>query len=285
MGYTNTFDDILPISSDNIKELSKSRKQQPLTKGILYEELDDGYGHPVLKKISDNSVVVGGAIMALEQLSGITNTWKPSTLNTIYNLNTTVSAGASDLDSRIILFGVGMGGSQLDFGNIIDPDIKARNIPDQIPFRYNSVLTGSDADKYWFKMAEADGVNYKWLLKEMEADPVIRTLWKDSVEEDVDGTEVTEEIYDSPRTDKLCSFIEYRLKFSAEDVHEYFKAIGELDMARYNCIGLYTGNKVTLPDGGVDYVNVRLFSYVTFNNKDVSNKTVSTYRYRIFGLV
>lgn len=287
MQYTDTFDDVMPLmTAVNPVQITEAKKSQiPLFKGILYEETTDGYGNPVLRKVNENTVVIGGAITALEHITGITTCWKPATLNEIYNLNVSKSATASDLSSRICLFGAGAGGAKLDFGNVIEPDAKQRNIPDPVPFRYNSVLTGTDANKYYFKIPEADGVNYRWMLKEMEGTPTIRTLWKDSIEEGVDGTEVTDEIYNSTRTEGLVSFAEYSIKLSADDIHEYYKSIGELDMARYNTFGLYTGEKVRLEDGTTDYVNVRLFSYVTFNNKDISSKTISIYRYRIFSMV
>ena len=284
--YTAMFNDVMPLMSQISEDEASVAKKHgiPLFKGVLYEEMDDGFGNPLLRKINDNTVVNGGGVLALEHITGITNCWKPATLNSIYNLNTPESMAASDLSSRICLFGVGSGGANLDFGSYLDPDPKQRNLASLIPMRFNSTIKGTDSDKYYFKIPEVDGINYKWYLKEMESEAVIRTLWKDSLEEGVDGTEVTDEIYNSNRTESLLSFAEYQIKLSADDVHEYYKNIGDLDMARYNELGLYTGQKVKLASGETDYVNVRLFSYVTFNNKDVSSKTVSLYRYRIYAM-
>lgn len=266
-----------------LKEKLDVDKQQPGFHGELWEETCDDFGNPILKKLNDNTVVVGGAITALEHITGITDCWKPATLNTIYNINTDIPT--DDMTSKVALFGVGAGGAALDFGNIYDPDPKHRDIPNPLPFRYNTDISGTEADKYYFKVPDDDGVTFRWMLKEFESPIVIQTMWKDSTEKDTDGTLVTGEIHDSERTELLQSFAECHLKVDTTDVHEYYTNIGELAMARYNCIGLYTGTKVELDDGTYDYVNVRLFSYVTFNNKDVSTKTLSLYRYRIFAMV
>lgn len=289
MSYDMTFNDTFPLVSAVSAKDTKVAKRHgiPLFKGVLYEELDDGYGNVLLKKLNDNTVVIGGAILALEHLTGVTSCWKPSTLNSIYNLNADKSATASDLNTRICLFGAGIGGATLNYGNLIDPDTKQRDLLEPVPLRYGSSLIGTGTEKYMFKIPEPDGSTFKWMLKEFEDAPVIRSMWKDAVEEgeDIDGTEINEEIYNSTRKETQQTFAEYHLKFDKDDVHEYFKSIGELQMARYNTIGLYTGTKVMLEDGSYDYVNVRLFSCVSFNNKEVSTKTKSTYRYRIFSLV
>lgn len=278
MHYEQTFNDHMMLSSAVVE-----KKQKPLFKGELWEETCDDFGNPILKKVNDNTVVIGGAVHALELITGITGCWKPATLNSIYNLNTDIPT--DDLNSRVVLFGIGVGGASLDFGNVNAPDAKHRDVPSPLPLRYTNMLEGNDASKYFFKVPDDDGVTFKWMLKEFEAEPTIKTMWKDSLEEGVDGTEVVSEVHDSSRTEALQSFAEYQLRVDVKDINEYFTNIGELNMARYNCIGLYTGQKVELTDGSYDYVNVRLFAYVTFNNKDVSTKTLSVYRYRIFSMV
>ena len=275
----NIFKDHMQLSS-RINE----NKQNPGLRGILYEEVKDDYGQTILKKINSNTVVIGGAILALEHLTGVTTCWKPSTLNSIYNINTDFSSAELDLESRICLFGVGIGGSDLKFGNIIDPQTKQRDILEPIPFRYGTSISGKNADKYHFKIAEQDGSTYKWMLKEFSDSPIIHSQWKDSIEDSVEGTEINGEIYDSTKSELLQSFAEYKIEIDYDDVYEYFKSIGELKMGRYNTFGLYTGNKITLPDGGYDYVNIRLYSCVTFNNRDASVRTHSTYRYMIYSL-
>ena len=261
---------------------SSAVNSKPLFKGVLYERYVDDFGNEVLNKVGENTVVVGGAIMALEHLCGFDATWKPATLNEIYNINPDVHGDAKK--SLIALFGAGTGGSGLSFGSIVEKDIKRRDVPDLIPLRVTDTLTGDDADKYYFKKDNGDGT-YSWYLKEFSVDPIIKTCWKDSADDEEDGTEVTSEIYNSERTEGLQTFAEFILDFNTKDVREYYESIGSLDSARYNSIGLYVGEKVELEDGSFDYINVRLFSYLNIDNKSVKIKTASQYVYRILSLV
>ena len=261
---------------------SSAVNSKPLFKGVLYERYVDDFGNEVLNKVGENTVVVGGAIMALEHLCGFDATWKPATLNEIYNINPDIPGDAKK--SLIALFGAGTGGSGLSFGSIVEKDIKRRDVPDLIPLRVTDTLTGDDADKYYFKKNNGDGT-YSWYLKEFSVDPIIKKCWKDSADDEEDGTEVTSEIYNSERTEGLQTFAEFILDFNTKDVREYYESIGSLDSARYNSIGLYVGEKVQLEDGSFDYINVRLFSYLNIDNKSVKIKTASQYVYRILSLV
>lgn len=257
-------------------------KSKPLFKGVLYERYKDDFGNDVLKKVAENTVVIGGAIEALEHLCNFDATWKPKTLNEIYNINADVPG--DNMKSYIALFGAGTGGSGLSFGSIVEKDVKRRDVPDLIPLRVTDALTGEDSDKYYFKKDNQDGT-YSWYLKEFSVDPVIKTCWKDAADDEEDGTEVTSEIYNSERTDGLQTFAEFILDFNTKDVREYYESIGSLDSARYNSIGLYIGEKKELSNGETDYVNVRLFSYINIDNKSVKIKTASQYVYRILSLV
>lgn len=253
-------------------------------RGVLYENLNDELGRPVLRKLSDNTVVLGGAISALEYLSGVQATFKPGTLNQILEINESAE-DKSGKNPRILLFGLGNGGATLNFGSINEKNIKLRNIPNMIPLRVCEGITGTDADKYYMKKANADGTTYKWYLKEFSDVGVIKSLWKDSADDSVDGTEIVAEVYDSEREEGIESFLELKIDLNIKDGREYYESIGELDIARYNTLGIYTGNKVLLSDGSTDYVNVRLFAYTNFNNRDLSLPTTASYTYRIFALV
>lgn len=273
--------DRLSLESQIDPRVGKTAQTGKFPYGVLYERNKDAFGNTILKKVGVNTVVVGGAIQSLEHLTNVDANWKPKTLNEIYNINKDVAS--NNMNSYIALFGVGTGGSGLSFGSIAEKNIKLRDVPNLIPLRTTSLISGDDADKYYFKKDNDDGT-YSWYLKEFDVAPVIKTCWKDSLEEDVDGTEVIDEIADSSRTEGLQSFAEFVLSFNTSDVREYYEYIGSLDSALYNSIGLFIGQKVQLPDGSYDYVNVRLFSYLNIDNKSVRVKTASEYVYRILSL-
>lgn len=273
------------LLGDGIEEkLSmSSEKQIPGFRGILYENLGkDDYGNRILKKINDNTVTVGGAIQALEHLTGVEAKWKPKTLNEIHGVNTNLTG--NNLTTRICLYGVGVGGSGLEFGSVVKKNEKLREVPGIIPLRTGSALTGDDANLYKFKIGKDDGT-FDYYLKEFADPPIIKTCWKDSLDDEVDGTEVLDEIHDSTRTENLQTFAEYILDFNTKDVREYYESIGALEQARYNSIGLYLADKVSQSDGSYEYANIRLFSYLNIDNKSVRIKTACQYVYRILSLV
>lgn len=267
----------------DMKENHKGKfaSQTPALKGVLYENLKDDFGNTILKKVGENTVTIGGAIAALEHLTGVEANWKPQTLNEIYNIPTSVPG--DPFKTRIALFGVGTGGCGLEWGSVVDKDVKLKDVPDLIPLRAGSVLTGDDASLYFMKKDNGDGSFY-WYLKEMEVVPIVKTCWKDSADDEEDGTEVTEDISDSTREEGLETLAEYIIDFNTKDVREYYESIGALNQARWNSLGLYMGDKVQQADGSYEYANVRLFSYLNLDNKSVRIKTASQYTYKILSL-
>lgn len=273
------------ILGDDIeaRDISNGNSQIPGYKGILYEVTGmDDYGHRILKKINENTVTVGGAIHSLELLTGVKATWRPKSLNEIHGIDTDLTG--EKYEARICLYGVGTGGSGLEFGSVVKKDVKRREVPGMIPLRSCVELTGDDAALYKFKVPRDDG-STDYYLKEFVDPPLIKTCWKDALDDDLDGTEVTDEIEDSTRTENLQTFAEYIIDFNTKDVREYYEAIGSLDHALYNSIGLYTAEKVVLENGTHEYANIRLFSYLNIDNKSVRIKTASQYVYRILSLV
>lgn len=248
-----------------------------VTRGELFQKIDDGYGHTFLKPIASNTVVLGGAILALEKLCGSQASFKPNTLNDL--LSVPVS-GTTPGKETICLFGCGTGGAQLDFGNVVATDIKQNNVKDLVPMRYGSTITGTDADKYFMKVENSDKTTYSWYLKEFDSTPVIKSFWKNAVDTEGEGTEITEDISGSERTEGIETYAQFELSLNTKDVREYFVATGNLKMARYNSFGIYTGEKV-----GNEYGNVRLYAVVNFNNRDLNLETSSSFTYRLYSLL
>ena len=78
--------DYMPLC-DSIQSANtdSGASQIPGYKGILYEVTGhDCYGNNILKKVGENTVVVGGAIASLEKLCGVAANWKPKTLHCEY---------------------------------------------------------------------------------------------------------------------------------------------------------------------------------------------------------
>lgn len=245
--------------------------------GRLFQVLGMQNGRRVVREIACNTVVVGGAILALENVTGATATWKPSTLNDIYNVSATPSG-----TPKLALFGIGTGGSNLDFGSVIAPDIKQRDILTPIPLRYGASITGEDAGKYFMKVPNSGGTTNSWYLKKFTGTPIIKSCWKNAISSDEDGTEILSDIYNSENTEGIETFTEIQIDMNILDGREYFEATGAMANARYNTIGFYTGS----PNAeGTEYGDVRLYSVVTFNNRDLSISSKSQFLYRVYSLI
>ncbi len=258
---------------------SMAAKTRP-TIGVLYQKLTDGYGHPILKKINSNTVVLGGAILALEKLTGVTAGFKPKTLNELLGIP---CASVNPGSEKIALFGCGTGGAGLDWGQVNNPSIKQNNVLDLIPMRYGlSPLVGEDAAKYFMQKMNGDGTTFSWYLKEFDGPPTIKSCWKNAIDSSTDGTEIVDDIADSPKNEGIETFAQFELTLNTHDLHEYYASTGNLSGARYNTFGFYTGEKV---EGANEYANVRLYAVVTFNNRDVSLESTSSFIYRVYSLV
>lgn len=147
----------------DVELMSGSGKSQPLFKGVLYEELTDDFGKPLLKKIGENTVVLGGAITALYKLCG-TNAECQFIPDSLDNKSFSLSSGDTaataaqtsnrptlkEFTSTIALFGVGIGGHSVDgtastndvWNAVAKKDIKRINVPALIPMRRAATLTG-----------------------------------------------------------------------------------------------------------------------------------------------
>lgn len=265
------------VANDDLIITNKLNSECASPHGRLFQVLGVQNGRRVVKEIACNTVVVGGAITALENLTGATATWKPSTLNDIYNVSATPNGAP-----KLALFGIGTGGSNLDFGSVISPDIKQRDIIQPIPLRYGESLTGDDAEKYFMKVVNTDGATNSWYLKEFSSIPVIKSCWKNSANTAEDGTEISSDIYDSKNTEGIETFTELQIDMNTLDGREYFEGTGALTSARYNTFGFYTGS---LNAEGTEYADVRLYSVVTFNNRSLDLQSKSSFLYRIYSLI
>lgn len=259
--------------------LRAAMPEQAAPHGRLFEVLGVKNGRRIAREVACNTVVVGGAITALENLTGVPANWNPTTINDIHNVAAVAPEGVVP---KLCLFGIGTGGAGLDFGSVIATDIKQRDILDPIPMRYLSgeTPTGDDAAKYFMKVA---GEEFNaWYLKTFSKVPVIKTCWKNAASEDEDGTEVNVDIHDNENTDGLETFCEIQIDMNTLDGREYFDATSQLATARYNTIGFYTG----VPNAdNTEYANVKLYSAITFNNRDLSIRSSSSFIYRVYSLI
>lgn len=301
----NIIKDTLPLTQmiNEQQEIAARKHGIPVFKGKLFRhegpmtENLDKYGRPIFNFVNSNTVVIGGAVLALEKLFGTTSAFMPRTLNEEFDVNANVDY--TNDETRIALFGVGIGGCGLEWGTAYDPDFKQANMGElnssMIPLRVSRTTTidsdnsGVTPANYYFRKKLKVGTGdeyYAWYLKEFSNNPVpIKSLWQDTINPNDDGAEITGNEVDQTRTDLIECFGECVLTLTEQDLSEYYKAAGNTSNARFNQIGLFTGVKKHIEDYYYDYVGVRLFSLVNFDNVSVKNPTTNTYAYRIYAAV
>ena len=230
----------------------------------------------------ENQIVLGGALFILEKIFNVEAPINVAYLNDIMGI--CVNNPIDELypkNTRVCLFGVGTGGCGDASRSVVDVKYYEREIFDMIPFRItDEELSGSDADKYWFKRYETDGT-VSYFLKSFEYEPEIRVLWKDG-EEGEDGSEVATGVHGTSRTEPIETFVEMILKINKKDCREYFEINGDIEAARVNSIGLFTGILSTNEKGEPEYKQVKLFSKLNIPNEMLVLSKDITIVYRIY---
>lgn len=283
------------------QEIIARKHGLPVMRGVLYKVNMDSNGDPIfdkLEKVNENTVVLGGAVLALEKLFGRGAKYLPGTLNEEYKVNDAFDVNPQQ--TYIRCFGVGTGGARDTIGSVLDPDFKQKFLNDMIPFRISDTEDLADtidpevAKKYFFRrqIYENPKPLWGWYLKEFEnpdSIPQPSSYWKDVPDPNSLGTEVSSN--PEPYTligenDNLIEcFGECIIKLEEDDLRPWFQYNGSLPTARYNTFGLFTGAKTPIVSGYVDYVGVRLFSVVNFNNVALDMPTSATYLYRVYAAI
>lgn len=258
-----------------------SKQQKPLrTKVTGY--LGDNI-NPFDEKIFDeeNQIVIGGALFILEKVFGVEPNLYVDYLNNIMGIATDGMSNDLYADTHVCLFGVGVGGCGDSIRSVKDVNFVEREIFEMVPFRITDEdLNPSEQKKYFFKMEKDNKTHY--YLKTFEQQPVIKALWKDSDDQDEDGSEVEAGVHESTRTEPIETFVEMILKITKKDVRDYFELYGDIEQCRINSIGLFTGAKRNLADGTSDYQQVKLFSKLNIPNEMLTLKKDLTIVYRIY---
>ena len=231
---------------------------------------------------TENQIVLGGALFILEKVFNAESPIFVDYLNNIMGINNMDPVDEIyPKDTCVCLFGVGIGGCGDAYTSVADVKYYEREIFDMIPFRItDDEFTGADIDKYWLKRHEDDG-KISYFLKSFESPAEIKVLWKDG-EEGEDGSEVDTGVHNTERTEPIETFVELILKVNKKDCREYFEINGNIEAARINSIGLFSGIPSVNEYGEKDYKQVKLFSKLNIPNEMLVLSKDVTIVYRIF---
>ena len=270
------------VGSADPKKIEPMRIETPQNKVLRTKiiGLDTLTGDKLFE--TENQIVLGGALFILEKCFNVEAPITVDYLNNIMGINTGEPIEEKyPKETCVCLFGVGTGGCGDASRSVVDVKYYEREIFDMIPFRItDEEFTGADVNKYWFKRYEENG-NISYFLKSFENQPEIKVLWKDG-EEGEDGSEVDSNVHNTQRTEPIETFVEMILKINKKDCREFFEINGDIEAARVNSIGLFTGILSTNEYGEPDYKQVKLFSKLNIPNEMLVLSKDITIVYRIY---
>lgn len=266
-----TRDEICPTGVERIKHSS------PYCRTKIWGV--DEFGQTLFEE--ENQVVLGGSIFTLQKVWGVESSLNVATLNTIMNVATSGAPVENLKNTFVCLFGLGYGGAGDTPKSVKDVKYYEREIFDMVPLRVpDETLTEQEKLQYFFKKTMTNGKT-GYYLKKFEEDPKISVLWKDGVEGE-DGTTVEDGVHSTLRTEPIETFVEMHLKITKKDIREFFEMNGNIEEARFNSIGLFTGVLCDLGDGNYDYKEVKLFSKFNIPNEYLTLRKDMDIYYRVY---
>ena len=284
------YNDSLPTADKSIRIPSMEdfvdRHKGPKTRITVLDEFGD-----ILMDYESNLVVIGGAIFTLEKLFNVRSALNIDSINNICQIPPMSQIIDNDPHPQsrcVCLWGIGIDGCGDAFGSVRDVKYYEREIGQNgrtttgmIPFRVvTSEFDDDNKDKY-FLMKEVSSGHYGYYAKTFDDTPFIRSLWKDGAEGE-DGTEVTDNVHNTTRTEDIETFVEMHMTIDKTDIREYFDLNGEIEQARVNTIGLFIATPVYENNELVGYKDVTLFSKFNMNNEPLASKKSVLIRYRIY---
>lgn len=285
------------IQKDRISQTSHQKSIWAKTQVLFgYDLYKDKYGVSQLGEVvfeGENLVPLVGVQFVMEQLFGV----KGTTIH-IPTLNETMGIASSahvDIDPaavfptdhqmpypfghRVCLFGVGIDGAKDNNITAKEVSYKDWNVSGMVPFRYtNDTLTDEEKRQYFGKKVDEEGIQC-YYLKAFSAEPVIHHVFKSGIE-GVDGAEVDSDYLTSDNQTGVQSFTESILIINRKDIREWFEYNDNIEKARFNSIGLFSGTYDATVN---DFANIQLFSKLNIPTEPLLLSKDVNVIYRVYG--
>ena len=175
-----------------------------------------------------------------------------------------LKTNATKDNHKVLLFCVGTDGCGTQNSQVFPVDYKKWIAPkDLVPFRYTlkSADISDDLRATYFGRTVINDEFVAYYFKRFDTEPVI-------VQQFVDGTTVTSDIYDSVKTEPAETYVELSLKITKADVRDYFSATVGIDQARINTISLCSAYPVKGDDDDFIYFKeIRPITKLNFPNE------------------
>lgn len=199
--------------------------------GIIRGRVFNSKGNPILKGIWHNKLLLQGANLILERMTGKRSSFQPQTLNGILSITDTVPNDTNLQTDVYRGFVCGLSNNSGMYGDKPAVNEADRNLYTLLPFRIEAEeLTGADKDKYFLHVLK-DGKHY-YYGKRFETDP-------DTKVEFENGSEVPIDVSNPQQA--IRKYNEYSIKVDEKDLVEYFKLNPDALGRRVTALGLVTG--------------------------------------------
>lgn len=221
-----------------------------------------------------NKVIVPGSGLIARKLFDITTDEITPTYNTAFGnamyTPTTETAPSKDIGTtasktnhKVLLFCCGIDGCGNQNSQVYPVDYRKWLKPaDMIPFRYqlgSNDISDDLRETYFGRTSINNGEYIAYYFKRFEGNPVL-------IQQYIDGTPITSDIYNSVKEESVESFVEINLKITKQDIRDYFVATVGIDEARINTISLCTGYPVE-ENGYIYFKDIRPLTKLNFPNE------------------
>ena len=231
-------------------------------------------GEIIFKNLK-NKVIIPGSGLIARKLFDITSEEVTPSYNTafgesMYTPKTTsapttieTNTNATVDNHKILLFCCGIDGCGNQNSQVYPVDYrKWINTENLIPFRYQ---LGTDdisdhlRETYFGRTLINDGEYIAYYFKRFESIPTM-------VQQYIDGTPISSNIYDSAKAESAETYVEMNLKITKQDIRDYFIATVGIDEARINTISLCSAYPVE-ENGHLYFKDIRPVTKLNFPNE------------------
>lgn len=181
-----------------------------------------------------NKIILPGAGFTARSHFDLPRNEVTPSYNTALGLENTVIETPDSLE-KVFLFCVGTDGCGRENSDVYDVNYAKWIMPESlVPFRYvpqNEDLDITLREKYFGRVLVGNRVAY--YFKAFENTP-------EFVQQYIDGTPISSNIYESEKTEEVESYVDIRLAVTKEDCRDWFIQGSSINDARINTISLCT---------------------------------------------
>lgn len=252
---------------DNIKDKKEDYRTFKTSIDIINSET----GKIIFKGLKNKVIIPGSGLIARKLFDITSNEITPS-YNTVLGINTPSTDTAPDEslaktaatkdNHKILLFCCGIDGCGDQNSQVYPVDYTKWIAPiDMVPFRYQLKTNdiSNEMRETYFGRVETD-THIAYYFKRFENIPHL-------VQQFIDGTLVTSDIYNSAKKDAAETYVEMNLKITKQDIRDYFVATVGIENARINTISLCSAYPVMGDDGFMYFKEIRPVTKLNFPNE------------------